>query len=376
MAYRWIGLKGSWKSPRVARNGLRPDIFDRSQRSFVVAIRRPQVLLTGALAATLLLLILTSCTTGPGITKASPTAPIAPSQEMVPAVATAVPTVADTATSAPPDTPVPSPTPAVLIAAGDIAGCETNGDEATAALVEGLPGTIAVLGDSAYPQGTPEQFADCYDPAWGRFQERTRPSVGNHEYLTSGASGYFDYFGLAAGETGLGYYSYDLGTWHIVVLNSLCYEVGGCGRDDPQAQWLASDLLAHPQLCTLAYWHFPRFSSGWQGGTDIVEAYWDLLYQAGAEVVLSGHDHDYERFAPQDPLGRADPEAGIREFVVGTGGFSHYPFPGPPLPNSEVREASTFGVLVLTLSEDRYDWQFVPIAGRTFTDSGSGVCHP
>ena len=156
---------------------------------------------------------------------------------------------------------------------------------------------MAILGDSAYPAGAPQDFADCYDPTWGRFKDRTRPALGNHEYLTSGALGYFDYFGAAAGETSQGYYSYDLGVWHIVVLNSLCWEVGGCGRDDPQAQWLSSDLTAHPELCTLAYWHYPRFSSGRNGSTDIVEAYWDLLYQAGAEVVLTGHDHDYERFA-------------------------------------------------------------------------------
>ena len=373
MAYRWIGLKGTWKSTRVRRMGPGPHIFDRSPRSFVVPIRRPQVLPTGALAVVPLLLTLISCNALTEIAKSPTTTSIAPALGTSP---TAVPTVADTATSSPPDTAVPSPTPAVLIAVGDIAGCETSGDEATAALVEGLPGIVATLGDSVYPAGAPEEFADCYDPAWGRFKDRTRPAVGNHEYLTSGASGYFDYFGSAAGETGLGYYGYDLGAWHIVVLNSLCYEVGGCGRDDPQAEWLASDLLAHPELCTLAYWHFPRFSSGYHGSSDIVEAYWDLLYQAGAEVVLTGHDHDYERFAPQDPQGRADPEAGIREFVVGTGGFSHYPFPGAPLPSSEVRDATTFGVLVLTLSEGRYDWQFVPIEGTTFTDSGSGMCHP
>jgi hypothetical protein len=263
----------------------------------------------------------------------------------------------------------------VLIAAGDVAGCETNGDEATAALVVDRAGTVAMLGDSAYPGGTPKEFADCYDPSWGSFKDRTRPAVGNHEYLTSGATGYYDYFGSAAGETGLGYYSYDLGAWHVVVLNSECWQVGGCGRDDPQAQWLISDLTDHPVLCTLAYWHSPRFSSGQHGSSDIVEAYWDTLYQAGADVVLTGHDHDYERFAPQDSQGRADPDRGIREFVVGTGGFSHYPFPGAPLPNSEVRDATAFGVLVLTLSEAGYEWQFVPVEGKTFTDSGSGACH-
>ena len=348
MTERWIGIKGDWKAASDLREELR-------------------------LAATLLLLILTSCSTGP---KASPTAPIGPTQGTVPTPASALPSAADTAGVPPTDTPVPTPTPAVLIAVGDIAGCETNGDEATAALVEGLPGTVAILGDTAYPAGSPEEFANCFDPSWGRFKDRTRPAVGNHEYLTAGAIGYFDYFGSAAGEAGLGYYSYDLGAWHIVVLNSECWQVGGCGRDDPQGKWLVSDLAAHPELCTLAYWHSPRFSSGHHGSSDIVEAYWDTLYQAGADIVLTGHDHDYERFAPQDSLGRADPEAGIREFVVGTGGFSHYPFPGAPLPNSEVRDATAFGVLVLTLSEAGYEWQFVPVEGKTFTDSGSGACHP
>jgi hypothetical protein len=262
----------------------------------------------------------------------------------------------------------------VLIAAGDISSCNNDGDEATALLVEAREGAVAVLGDSVYDSGTPAEFANCYEPTWGRFKERTRPAVGNHEYQTPGAGGYYDYFGAAAGEPGQGYYSYDLGAWHIVVINSLCWEVGGCGSEDPQAVWLAADLRAHPASCTLAYWHFPRFSSGLHGSSTIVKAYWDLLYQSGAEVVLTGHDHSYERFAPQDAQGGADPDRGIRQFIVGTGGASHYGFP-LALANSEVRESATFGVLVLTLDEDRYEWDFVPVAGNTFVDKGSGVCH-
>jgi hypothetical protein len=242
-------------------------------------------------------------------------------------------------------------------------------------LIEARSGTVAVLGDSVYDSGTPTEFAECYDPTWGRFKDRTRPAVGNHEYLTPGAEGYFGYFGPAGGEQGLGYYSYDLGAWHIVAINSVCWEVGGCGRDAAQAQWLAADLRDHPARCTLAYWHFPLYSSGTHGSIDFVQNYWDLLYEAGAEIVLAGHDHSYERFAPQDGQGRADPDRGIREFVVGTGGGSHYGFP-TELPNSEVRHTGTFGVLVLTLYEDRYEWEFVPVAGESFTDRGEAVCHP
>jgi len=289
------------------------------------------------------------------------------------ASATEAPAVA-TPTVEPSPSVTPVPTPAVLIAAGDISSCSNDGDEATAQLVEARPGTVAVLGDSVYDRGSPGEFADCYTPTWGRFRDRTRPAVGNHEYLTTGAAGYFDYFGDSAGASDRGYYSYDLGEWHIVVVNSLCWEVGGCGASDPQAVWLAADLHDHPSLCTLAYWHFPRFSSGLHGSSTIVNAYWDILYDAGAEIVLTGHDHTYERFSPQDANGVADPEHGLREFVVGTGGGSHYGFP-LPLPNSEVRDSATFGVLVLTLYGDRYEWQFVPVAGKTFTDQGSGLCH-
>lgn len=272
--------------------------------------------------------------------------------------------------------PSPSPTPAVMIAVGDIAGCESEGDEATAALVEGIPGTVAVLGDTVYPGGAPSEYAECYDPTWGRFRDRTRPAVGNHEYQTPGAAGYFSYFGDAAGPTGLGYYSYELGSWHIVVINSQCWEVGGCRAEDSQGRWLAADLEAHPAACTLAYWHVPRFSSGLHGGSDLLQAYWVLLSQAGAEIVLSGHDHDYERFAPQDSQGRLDLERGLRQFVVGTGGFGHYFFPGSPPANSEARDASTYGVLVLSLFERHYEWEYVPVAGGAFHDAGSGECHP
>jgi hypothetical protein len=263
----------------------------------------------------------------------------------------------------------------ILIGAGDIADC-TNlaGAEATAKLLEANPGTVMALGDLAYPDGTPENFK-CYDRTWGRVKDRTRPAAGNHEFHSSGAAYYFQYFGAAAGDPKTGYYSYDLGSWHIVVLNSECAEVDGCEAGSPQEKWLRTDLAAHPSGCTLAYFHKPRFSSGLTHGNDPeVGAFWQALYDANAEVILNGHDHDYERFAPQDPNGNADQKRGIREFVVGTGGKNHREF-GIRRANSEVRDNTAFGVLKLTLKTTGYDWKFIPEAGKTFTDSGSGSCH-
>ena len=266
-------------------------------------------------------------------------------------------------------------TEVVLIGAGDIADCsDLAGAEATAKLLEANPGTVMALGDLAYPDGTPENFK-CYDKTWGRVKNRTRPAVGNHEFHSTGASYYFQYFGAAAGDPKTGYYSYDLGTWHIVVLNSECAEVSGCGAGSPEEKWLRADLSAHPVGCTLAYFHKPRFSSGLNHGNDPeVGAFWQALYDFNAELILNGHDHDYERFAPQDPNGNADPKRGIREFVVGTGGKNLREF-GIDKPNSEVRNNKAFGVLKLTLKTTGYDWKFIPQAGKTFTDSGSGNCH-
>lgn len=263
----------------------------------------------------------------------------------------------------------------VLIGAGDIAECsDLAGAEATAKLLEANPGTVMALGDLAYPNGAADDFK-CYDKTWGRVKDRTRPAVGNHEFHSSGASYYFQYFGAAAGDPKTGYYSYDLGSWHIVVLNSECKEIGGCEAGSPEEKWLRADLAAHPSGCTLAYFHKPRFSSGLTHGNDPeVGAFWQALYDANAELILNGHDHDYERFAPQDPNGKADPKRGIREFVVGTGGKNHREF-GIPKANSEVRNNDAFGVLKLTLKATGYDWKFIPEAGKTFTDSGSGSCH-
>lgn len=272
-------------------------------------------------------------------------------------------------------TSVPS-TDVVLVGAGDIASCSSSGDEATANVLDGIPGTVFTLGDNAYDNGTAAEYTNCYAPSWGRHKSRTKPSPGNHEYNTANATGYYGYFGAAAGDPTTGYYSFDLGDWHIVVLNSnLSCAVISCAAGSPQEQWLRADLAANTKACTLAYWHHPRFNSGASHGNDIdVAPFWDALYQYNADVILNGHEHVYERFAPQTPSAVADAARGIRQFTVGTGGRSHYTF-GTIQPNSEVREGNTYGVLKLTLHSTGYDWQFVPVAGASFTDSGSGTCH-
>jgi hypothetical protein len=265
----------------------------------------------------------------------------------------------------------------VLVGAGDIGSCRSLGDEATAGLLAGLlagvEGTVATFGDNAYPRGTAANFEECYDPTWGAFMAITRPSPGNHE--AAGSSAYFDYFGAAAGEPGKGYYSYDLGSWHVISLNSNCSAlVGGCAPGSPQEQWLKADLAAHSNACTLAYWHHPRFSSGMHGDHSIVAPFWDDLYQAGADVVLNGHDHDYERFAPLNPSGQSDPAQGIRQFIVGTGGAELREF-NRIHPTSERQIAGINGVLEMNLHPDGYDWQFVTAPNGRTADSGSASCH-
>jgi acid phosphatase type 7 len=265
----------------------------------------------------------------------------------------------------------------VIVAAGDIADCLSDGDEATARLVGSIEGTVLTLGDNAYPEGTAQDFEECYEPTWGQFKDRTRSAPGNHEYETGGASAYFDYFGEAAGDPDKGYYSYELGGWHIVALNSNC-GVGEirCGPGSPQGRWLEEDLAANDdKACTLAYFHHPLFTSGsYRPGIERVERLWEILYAGGVDVVLNGHDHNYQRFAPQDPQRRADPEDGIREFVVGTGGRSNYQI-SQPIANTEVYNDYTYGVLELTLHPKSYDWEFVPVEGETFSDSGVARCH-
>lgn len=312
----------------------------------------------------LISILLVSCT--------SPTEQATPTPTAAEPALTSTPTAASTLTPTlvpATETPLPADDP-VLVGAGDIARCSNKGDEITASLLDNIPGTVFTTGDNAYPDGSAEEFANCYDPTWGRHKDRTYPSPGNHDYHTADAAGYFQYFGSRAGEPGKGYYSYDLGAWHIIVINSNIPVDAG----SPQNDWLRADLAAYPAACTLAYWHHPRFSSGIVHGSDeSMQPLWEALYESGADVVLNGHEHNYERFAPQTPQGTADPARGIRQFVIGSGGSSQYEF-GIPIANSEVRNNDTLGVLKLTLHPTSYSWEFIPEPGKTFTDSGNAPC--
>jgi hypothetical protein len=256
----------------------------------------------------------------------------------------------------------------VLVGAGDIARCSEGGGEVTAALLDAIAGTVFTAGDNAYESGSAVEFAQCYQPTWGRHKGRTRPSPGNHEYVSAGAAPYYQYFGAAAGPAGRGYYSYDLGAWHILSLNSNV----PAHATSPQIAWLRADLAAMSASCALAYWHHPVFSSGPHGNNAHMAEVWRVLDSAGVDLVIVGHDHHYERFAPQDYIGRANP-SGVRQFVVGTGGAGLRAL-ATLRANSEVREAGTHGVLKLTLRTGSYDWEFVPQRGGTFHDSGSAAC--
>ena len=258
----------------------------------------------------------------------------------------------------------------VLVGAGDIADCGSSGAEATAALLDAIPGTVFTAGDNAYSSGTASEYANCYDPTWGRHKARTRPAPGNHEYNTSDAAPYYAYFGANAGPSGRGYYSYDLGDWHLISLNSNIDMSAGSAQE----LWLRADLAATTKTCVLAYWHHPRFSSGSHGSSTESQPLWQALYDYNADVVVVGHDHNYQRFAPQTPSGAPDPVRGIREFVAGTGGRSHYSF-STPIANTEAYSTDTWGVLKLTLDAASYSWEFIPIAGGTYRDAGTGACH-
>ena len=249
------------------------------------------------------------------------------------------------------------PKPTILLAAGDVASCRSSNDEATARLLARTPGTIALLGDAVYERGTAAEFRDCF--SWRRFLPRMRAALGNHEYGTGDAATAIATFGLPQS----GYYSYELGAWHVVVLNSNCGPAGGCETGSPQQRWLAADLAEHPTRCTLAYWHHARFSSGLHGSDRTMAPLWATLARGGADVVLAAHDHHYERFAPID---------GIRSFVVGTGGRSHYPV-FRRLRTSAVANDESYGVLRLTLRPAAYDWRFLSV-GSSFADSGSAAC--
>ncbi len=300
------------------------------------------------------------------------------------AVPTSTPTNIPSATVTPSKTPTQPSTPTitatntwtpspvattsggvVLVGAGDISSCGQNNDETTAKLLDGIAGTVFTAGDNAYDSGTYTEYTNCYDPTWGRNKARTKPVPGNHEYNTSGAAGYFQYFNSVPA-----YYAYNLGGWRIYALNS---EIDGSATS-AQVKWLQADLAANPSLCTLAYWHKPRWSSGTEHGSDSArQTLWQVLYTAGVELVINGHEHNYERFAEMNASGAAV-SPGLREIVAGTGGQSHYGF-GTALAASQVRNSTTFGVLKLTLRSNGYDWQFVPVPGATFTDSGSTNCH-
>jgi hypothetical protein len=266
------------------------------------------------------------------------------------------------------------PDPVVVVGAGDIADCGTVEDEATAAIIEGIEGTVITLGDNVYESGSDAAYANCYHPSWGRFLDRTRPSIGNHDVEVDDGEAYFRYFGTAAGTPGQGWYSYDLGAWHLIAINSNCELVGGCTRGSPQHQWLVADLAASDARCTLAYWHHPRFSSGPHGNDGRLGEVWDALYEADADVVLGAHDHLYERFAPQSPSAEADPARGIRQFTAGTGGKSLYEIESRPA-NSELIINNRFGVIELTLTDGAYAWRFLATPNAEVLDSGSGECH-
>ena len=269
----------------------------------------------------------------------------------------------------PPQTPsIPPPAPVVLIGAGDISSCNNQGDEATARILDQHPdGLVFTTGDNVYETGTADEFARCYEPTWGRHKARTRPSPGNHEYY-SGASAYYAYFGENAGPAGRGYYSYDHGAWKVIALNS----EAAAGQGSAQATWLQQELQSSTAQCTVAYWHHPVFSSGYEGDLARMKHVWQLLFQHGVEIVLTGHSHNYERLAPADGNGQRN-ERGIRQFVIGTGGNGFTAMSGVH-PNSESINDRSLGVLKLVLSSGSYTWEFIPVANGTYRDSGSGTC--
>jgi hypothetical protein len=261
-----------------------------------------------------------------------------------------------------------------LVGAGDIAGCDFKQDSKTARLLGKIRGTVFTLGDSVYPEGTSAQFSQCYDPTWGTYKERTRPAAGDQDYKSSDAEPYFDYFGERAGEPGEGYYSYDRGSWHIVVLNSNCEEVEGCERHSEQGRWLRRDLNHNPARCTLAYFHHPLYASGSTHDSPKVKPFWHILYAHKADVILNGHVHRYERFAPITP-GGARSAKGIRQFIVGTGGKLGGDQHGPEEPHVQAKKIGTPGVLKLHLGSGFYHWKFVSVEGEHYTDTGKARCH-
>jgi hypothetical protein len=297
--------------------------------------------------------------------------------------AIAVSVCSDRSPVSPTPTPTPNPAPAppapdvgggagveaVLVGAGDVGLCGSAGTAATGRLLDVVPGIVFMLGDTAYYSSSERELRECFDPFWGRHLGRMRPVPGNHDYESPGAAPYYAYFGTAAGPSGLGYYGYRAGRWQIYALNSNI----PIGDGSAQLAWLRAELMQHPARCTLAYWHHPVVSEGPNGPNAHVRALWQLLDEHHVEVVLTGHDHQYQRFPPLDGQLRRAPLTGVREFVVGSGGAMLYPFPAPPA-LTEAR-AAVWGVLKLTLQEDAYDWEFLPAGDATFRDAGRDVCH-
>jgi acid phosphatase type 7 len=332
--------------------------------------------LNGLAASLILAFLLGACT------PAATPAPTAPAPTLAPTLTnTPAPTATIALTPTPADTPTPeaSPTPAqiVLIGAGDIVNCDGAGGKATANLLAQFPGaTIFTAGDNIDHLGTPKEFKNCFGPTWGRYKDRIHPAVGEMEYNMKNAYAYFDYFGAAAGEARNGYYSYDVGGWHVVVLNSECARVGGCEAGSAQEKWLKQDLADHPAQCSIAIWHMPRFHAALAEGLPLFKDFWKDLYEAGVELVVNAHQHYYMRYAPLDPNGQPDDARGIQEFIVGTGGAI-------PLAkgertcsgNCQVYNNKTFGLLKLTLHPDSYEWAFVPEPGKALDDAGSRECH-
>jgi hypothetical protein len=263
-----------------------------------------------------------------------------------------------------------------LLAIGDIASCEVSSDEDVAQLVAERTADVAILGDAVYDSGTFLEYATCFDPAWRPMWDRLYPAPGNHDYRTEGAAGFFQYFEERTHRQGKGWYGFDVGDhWRAIVLNSNCSQVG-CARDSAQGRFLAAQLAAATDRHVVAIAHHPRYSSGEHGSNTSMTAFFRMLYRAGAPLFLAGHDHDYERFAPQNAAGQLD-RNGVRQFVVGSGGRSHYPFEGAPAPHSQARDATTYGILKLTLRENGYSWRFIPVPGDdAYTDSGSKTLPP
>jgi acid phosphatase type 7 len=319
------------------------------------------------LIAALLILALTG-----GCDSPTPTGPTSSSGARPSATPEPTPDPDPAPTPDPIQTPTPAPTPPypdeILVGAGDIGVCGSDGPARTGRLLDSQPGTVFTAGDNTQVAGTAEEFVNCFEPAWGRHKQRIRPAPGNHDYNTASGAAYYSYFGEAAGPSGTGYYSYDLGGWHILSLNSNVPAEAG----SPQEQWVRQDLAANTRACVLAYWHHPVFSS--RSGSQRMLDIWRALYDHHATVVINGHYHMYERFAPQTPEGRVDLRAGIRQFIVGTGGMYLLGPPGNVHPNSEVRNNTTWGVLRLTLHTDGYEWQFVGEKGASFSDFGSAPC--